>query len=204
MIINYSILGNITIQDKHPQKVHFVIKNLTTGFTSNEFDTEVGFFSFNLGSLSGNIFNNDDILNIVFYATIDGIKYRASTYNVIKANQVTNIKNVILESNPNTDVDVRSNKITDSKYEVTFVMENYTNVLFKLYYKFKDVYKEIDSIMLDDQKTTINFKYSGEYKVIGHVFNGVNYVNNAELELEVNTGDLIDGTQVFTQYVEWE
>lgn len=199
MLINYSVSGELNINGS-PVKTTFIVKNLSTGFVSREYESEVGYYNINLANFPNNTFDKDDIIVFYFYVRYNGTQYKAYMYDVINPKIDTRNINVTLVSDWNYNSEIKIDGIGSNR-SVKFLTNEYEHILFKLYIKYKNIYREIDSALIDKQIINLSFNHNGEFKIIGYVVKDNKLLTYSEKEFEISKVTK-ESTQL--QYIEWE
>ncbi len=201
MLINYAIFGNIDINDELVI-VNYNIRNLTNNFTSEEFTSEIGYYNINLGNFPNNVFNDGDVLVITFYSRHNGIDYKSIMYTVVDVTKdISNINTTLI-----SDWDYESYiKVTneDGVVDISFVTTYYKTILFKLYIKYKNSYKEIDTAMIDSQTIKITFQHNGLFKIVGYVTDDNKLLSYSSKEFVIDSVESENSTGQLS-YLEWE
>jgi len=202
MLINYSVCGDIDINGD-PVVVNYVVQNITTGFVSKVFQSELGYYNINLSNFPNGVFDTDNIIVITFSIRYNGIDYKSIMYHVVNPTQDAMVMNTTLVSNWNYTSAIKIEDINTTK-RITFLTSEYQQILFKLYIKYKNIYKEIDSAFINNQILNINFSHNGEFKIIGYVVKDNKLLTYSEKSFTVNLTQNTNINNPQVRYIEWE
>jgi len=202
MLINYSISGSVLINNR-PAIVKYVIRNITTGFISKEYTSELGYYNINLSNFPDTVFNKNDIIVFNFYATVAGINYFSRVYNLIDPESISKIIDVSLKSNWNYYSDINIVVSTGSA-NIKFITNEYENILFKLYILYNGKYKEIDTAYINKQILNLTFTNGGDYKIGGYVVKNNELLTYTEKNFSI-ANDGVENKIIYkNRYIEWE
>lgn len=202
MLINYSISGGVYINGT-PVQVVYTVSNLNTGFISDEYSTELGYYNINLANFPGNTFDKDNIIMFDLHTRYNGTYYKTQIYDIIDHNKDTNS----IDANLIANWDYISNiLITGDKYTrtINFITTTYQQILFKLYIYYNGDYKEIDSALINKQIVDLTFTHNGKFKIMGYVVKDNVLLTYSEKIFEIK---YIEPNEVITnqiRYIEWE
>jgi len=207
MLIQYTIYGDVLV-NQSKVVAEYTLRNLTTGFVSKKIKTIPGYYSVNLANFDNTEFNNGDVISLEFeYTDTENNYYFTRLYFVINKLTTTTKLNALLIKDWNYSVAINVVKDdTDlSKVTVNFITNLYRNILYKLYYKFDGVYREISSVMIDKQTIVLNFPHSGDYMIKGYIVFGSMLTAYANKEFTLEVGDTLPYTNTTqNRYIEWE
>lgn len=202
MLIQYNICGNL-IAKGSPVRATYTIKNLDTEFISKVYISAKGFYNINLANFPDKKFKDGDIVSIEFsYTDNGGIDYYTRIAVVINDKLTTNVIDAVLVSDWKFTSQVNITQLNPSRIEAKFTTGPYTTILFKLYYKFNNIYQQVKSATITDSSVILNFPYSGEFMLIGYIFYKSNLLSYSQKEFNITA---INSTIAASkQYIEWE
>jgi len=203
MLINYSISGSLLIHGESI-KSNYIVRNITTGFISEERTSEMGYYNINLANFPNNTFDKDDIIVIHFYTRYNGIDYESNIYNIINPAIDTKVINSILISSWRYTSLINS-EVIGYTATIRFMTSVYKQILFKLYIQHNGVYKEIDSALIDKQILNLTFNNGGHFKIVGYVVRDNELLTYSEKEFDIISDTTYEGNTVYkNRYIEWE
>jgi hypothetical protein len=206
MLIQYTICGNVYV-DQTPVIAEYVLRNLTTGYTSETMVSLLGYFSLNTANFKDTVFNIGDIISIEFKYTDGSNEYFTRVYTVMNifTTTTTIIANLVKDWNYTAAINVIPDATDINKVTINFITSLYRDIIYKLYYKFDGVYKEIYTATIDKQTVNLTFPHSGEYLITGYVTFGSMLVAYASKEFVMEVGDISPITNTNNiKYIEWE
>lgn len=208
MLIQYNICGTVTVNSS-PVTATLTLRNLTTGFVSDTIETIDGYYNVNLANYPNTQFDVGNIVSVEFeYTNISGTTYFSRVYFVINENSNMNIINARLYNDWDYSAAIQVNTTDDpNRVTINFITTFYRNIIYKLYYKYDGVYKEISSATIDVQTVDLIFPYSGDYLIIGYVTFGSMLTAYASKEFNINIDNTTNTNNNIVRqirYIEWE
>jgi len=197
MNTNYSISGKVYVNDKLVNASYRML-NLSNSYITEYKDTDKFYYNINLLDYK-TIQNNNDITAIEFKARVNGIDYYNRLFHILDFNKEIITMDSILDSNWNYSSSIKLDKLSNVKYRVNFITDEYQYIHYRMFYKYKDSYKYIDEVMLDKQIVDITFNYNGSYKLVGYILKDGMLLTYCSKEFVITSVRNGNG-----RYIEWE
>ena len=205
MLINYNIMGSVKYNDTNISAT-MRIRNLTTGYVSNTYETEVGYYSVNLTNFENIRFNNGDLLTIEFTKQIGDTTLFSRIYHIVNVTFDSVDIDVTLHDDWDYTSDINLN-IDNDTVDVTFVTNYYEKIVYRVYYKYDDVYHKILSRITTNQQVTLTFNFNGNYKIIAYVIGNNDEMlsySEKEFDIDIDGQDSANKEYISLPIVEWE